>query len=124
MNWTGSTTCASGLSCVYSNPYYSQCLKSSSSVKATTAAATKPATTASVSIKTSASSIVKPASSSSTSPAKPSSTSSTGSGPVYKASFTHYGAGDTFGSPNCNTNTAACGFYTYPGFSAAASQNL
>ncbi|KAF2224161.1 RlpA-like double-psi beta-barrel-protein domain-containing protein-containing protein [Elsinoe ampelina] len=41
-----------------------------------------------------------------------------------KASFTQYGAGDTFGSPNCNTNTAACGFYTSPGYSAAASQNL
>ncbi|KAF4548724.1 Endoglucanase-like protein 2 [Elsinoe fawcettii] len=42
----------------------------------------------------------------------------------YKASFTQYGAGDTFGSPNCNTNTAACGFYTNPGYSAAVSQNL
>jgi len=38
--------------------------------------------------------------------------------------MTHYGAGDTFGSPNCNTNTAACAFYTYPGFSAAVSQNV
>lgn len=45
-------------------------------------------------------------------------------GPIYKSSMTHYGAGDTFGSPNCNTNTAACGFYTYPGYSAAVSQNL
>ena len=27
-------------------------------------------------------------------------------------------------SPNCNTATAACGFYNYPGFDAAASQNL
>ncbi|PSK42377.1 hypothetical protein B9Z65_4291 [Elsinoe australis] len=43
---------------------------------------------------------------------------------TYKASFTHYGAGDSFGSPNCNTNTAACGFYTKPGYSAAVSQNL
>lgn len=38
--------------------------------------------------------------------------------------MTHYGAGDSFGSPNCNTNTAACAFYTYPGYSAAVSQNL
>lgn len=38
---------------------------------------------------------------------------------TYKSSFTHYGAGDTFGSPNCNTKTAACGFFTQPGFSAA-----
>ena len=43
---------------------------------------------------------------------------------TYKSSFTFYGAGDTFGSPNCNTNTAACGFYTSPGFSAAASENI
>jgi len=53
------------------------------------------------------------------------STSTVSSGGLtYKASFTHYGAGDSFGSPNCNTNTAACAFYTYPGFSAAVSQNL
>jgi hypothetical protein len=31
---------------------------------------------------------------------------------TYKASFTEYGAGDSFGSPNCNTNTVACGFYS------------
>ena len=35
-----------------------------------------------------------------------------------------YGAGDSFGSPNCNTATAACGFYTNPGYNAAASQAL
>ena len=35
-----------------------------------------------------------------------------------------YGAGDTFGSSNCNTATAACGFYNYPGYNAAASQAL
>ncbi|MCJ1440669.1 MAG: hypothetical protein MMC23_001155 [Stictis urceolatum] len=43
---------------------------------------------------------------------------------TYKASFTEYGSGDSFGSPNCNTATAACGFYNNPGFNAAASQNL
>jgi hypothetical protein len=53
-----------------------------------------------------------------------STTPASGGGLTYKASFTHYGAGDSFGSPNCNTNTAACFFYTSPGFSAAASQNL
>lgn len=35
-----------------------------------------------------------------------------------------YGAGDTFGSGNCNTATAACGWYSNPGYNAAASQNL
>ncbi|KAI9817175.1 MAG: hypothetical protein M1827_001287 [Pycnora praestabilis] len=43
---------------------------------------------------------------------------------TYNASFTHYGSGDSFGSPNCNTATAACGFFTSPGFSAAVSQNV
>lgn len=43
---------------------------------------------------------------------------------TYTASFTEYGTGDSFGSGNCNTATTACGYYTYPGFSAAASQNL
>jgi hypothetical protein len=59
----------------------------------------------------------------STKPATSTTPASSG-GLTYKASFTHYGAGDSFGSPNCNTNTAACFFYTQPGFSAAASQNL
>ncbi|KIW87396.1 uncharacterized protein Z519_12032 [Cladophialophora bantiana CBS 173.52] len=57
-------------------------------------------------------------------PAASTSPASSGGGPTYKASFTHYGSGDSFGSPNCNTNTAACFFYTSPGFSAAVSQNL
>lgn len=36
----------------------------------------------------------------------------------YNCTFTWYGAGDTRGSPNCNTNTAACGFYSYVCLSA------
>ncbi|KAK4697263.1 hypothetical protein P7C71_g792, partial [Lecanoromycetidae sp. Uapishka_2] len=51
-------------------------------------------------------------------------TSAPASGTVYDATFTSYGAGDTFGSGNCNTDTAACGFYSNPGFNAAVSQNL
>ncbi|KAK3178537.1 hypothetical protein OEA41_000674 [Lepraria neglecta] len=43
---------------------------------------------------------------------------------VYKASFTNYGAGDTFGSANCNTPTTACGWYSKPGYNAAVSQAL
>lgn len=43
---------------------------------------------------------------------------------TYKSSFTMYGSGDTFGSQNCQTTSAACGFYTSPGYSAAVSQNL
>ncbi|MCJ1480600.1 hypothetical protein MMC06_000755, partial [Schaereria dolodes] len=43
---------------------------------------------------------------------------------TYSASFTEYGAGDTYGSGNCNTATSACGFYSNPGYNAAASQNL
>ncbi|KAF2153626.1 glycoside hydrolase family 45 protein [Myriangium duriaei CBS 260.36] len=43
---------------------------------------------------------------------------------TYKASFTEYGSGDQNASGNCNTVTTACGFYTSPGYSAAASQNL
>lgn len=44
-------------------------------------------------------------------------------GGPYKASFTMYGERDGGGSPNCNT-PEACAFFTSPGFSAAASQNL
>ncbi|KAF3903528.1 Beta-xylosidase [Arthrobotrys entomopaga] len=45
IGWTGSTTCVSGWTCVYSNPYYSQCLEGSSSSPTTTKATTTPSTT-------------------------------------------------------------------------------
>jgi hypothetical protein len=142
INWTGGTTCATGLTCVVQNPYYSQCLASSGVIASSADTSTpttavshstlvppkQPATSLSSSIVSIPSPPIivpplQPVSSSPASPA-PSSSSSSGSGTVYKSSFTHYGAGDTFGSPNCNTNTAACGYYTFPGFSAAASQNV
>lgn len=63
-----------------------------------------------------------PKSSSPAAPAAP--PKAAGTGVSYLSSFTKYGAGDTFGSGNCQTATAACGFYTSPGFSAAVSQNL
>ncbi|MCJ1228056.1 hypothetical protein MMC12_004716 [Toensbergia leucococca] len=72
---------------------------------------------------TSLSSSVPVYSSSSSSSVAPSSTASSG-GTTYKASFTEYGAGDTYGSGNCNTATSACGWYSSPGYNAAASQNL
>ncbi|KAI7194640.1 hypothetical protein KC343_g14051 [Hortaea werneckii] len=100
--WTGSKTCVSGYTCQAQNQYYSQCLPSGQvgvTTKQTTAA-------------------------SPTSTQGSSNGGGGGGGVSYKASFTQYGAGDTFGSPNCNTNTAACFFYTQPGFSAAVSQNL
>ena len=104
-NFSGDKTCQAGWTCTYSNPYYSQCLQSTGNTPSSSAP--KPSTTASS----------KP--STSTTPAN------TGSiGATYKTSITFYGAGDTFGSGNCNTNTAACFFYTKPGFSAAVSQNV
>jgi hypothetical protein len=126
--WTQSTTCATqGWTCQYQNAWYSQCLPGSSGSGGNSggsggqgssppASTTKPP---SAPVSTPASSS-KPATSPTTAP----SSGSSGNGQTLKASFTHYGAGDTFGSPNCNTNTAACGFFTQPGFSAAASQNL
>ncbi|KAK6536344.1 hypothetical protein TWF281_000583 [Arthrobotrys megalospora] len=52
-NWTGPTTCAAGSTCVYSNPYYSQCIPGGSNptttlvttTRTTTRAGTTPATT-------------------------------------------------------------------------------
>lgn len=67
---------------------------------------------------TAASSDIRPIASS------PNGSSKAAIGATYKTTVTYYGAGDTFGSGNCNTNTAACFFYTQPGFSAAVSQNL
>jgi hypothetical protein len=134
INWTGGTSCASGLTCVVQNPYYYQCLPSSEinasrASPSTAGASSSPVSPPASSIVAiaSPSTIVPPIHPIPSSPSvAPSSSkpSSVGSGIVYKASFTHYGAGDTFGSRNCNTNTAACGFFTQPGFSAAVSQNL
>ncbi|KAI8813161.1 glycoside hydrolase superfamily [Cladochytrium replicatum] len=38
--WTGPTTCCAGSTCVYSNPWYSQCLQGSSTVATTTVSKT------------------------------------------------------------------------------------
>jgi hypothetical protein len=134
INWTGGTSCASGLMCTVQNPYYYQCLPSSGVIASnagpsTPSASSPPASlpASSMAAVASPSTIVTPIQPILSSPSvAPSSSnpSSVGSGMVYKSSFTHYGAGDSFGSPNCNTNTAACGFFTQPGFSAAVSQNL
>jgi len=121
--FTGPTQCASGLTCKAQNPYYSQCLSSGGSNNGGAApAAPKPAKTT-----TKAPAPAKTTSKAAAAPAKSSAAAapaSGSSGNALKASFTQYGAGDTFGSGNCNTATTACGFYTSPGYSAAASQNL
>ncbi|KAH9483957.1 Beta-glucosidase cel3A [Psilocybe cubensis] len=43
--WSGDTTCASGSTCVYSNPYYSQCLPGAASSSSTPSSTSKPTTT-------------------------------------------------------------------------------
>ncbi|KZP17925.1 glycoside hydrolase family 45 protein [Athelia psychrophila] len=98
IGWTGSTTCASSFTCSVVNAYYSQCLPGSAS----------PTT-----VKSSA------AASKTTSSAGPSAT-----GVTYTSSFTEYGSTDSWGSGNCNVLTTACGYYTSPGYNAAASQNI
>ena len=106
--WTGATTCVSGAVCTVSNAYYSQCLPSTNNGAAATTVKTTvnaAATTAKSTSKAAATTVAA------------------SSGTTFKASFTEYGAGDTFGSGNCNTATTACGFYTSPGYSAAVSQN-
>ena len=35
-----------------------------------------------------------------------------------------YGLNDSNNSPNCNTATVSCGFFSNPGYNAAVSQNL
>ncbi|KAI6797969.1 hypothetical protein KC360_g6339 [Hortaea werneckii] len=102
--WTGSKTCVSGYTCQAQNQYYSQCLPSGQGATTKKTTAASPTSTQGGS--------------------NGGGGGGGGGGVSYKASFTQYGAGDTFGSPNCNTNTAACFFYTQPGFSAAVSQNL
>ncbi|KAK6543568.1 hypothetical protein TWF694_000312 [Orbilia ellipsospora] len=99
IGFTGPTSCSGGWTCTYSNAYYSQCLPGSGGGNGGTKTTTSAART--------------------TTPA-----GNNGGGGGLKASFTHYGAGDSFGSPNCQTKTSACGFYTSPGYAAAVSQNL
>ncbi|PPQ93241.1 hypothetical protein CVT25_015239 [Psilocybe cyanescens] len=43
--WSGDTTCASGSTCVVSNPYYSQCLPGAASPSSTPASTVNPTTT-------------------------------------------------------------------------------
>jgi len=107
--WTGGTTCVSGYTCTYSNPYYSQCLAGTVSTTVQAVATT---------VKTTATA----ASTTATTKAATSSVAAS-SGTTYKASFTEYGSGDDNDSGNCNVATTACGFYTSPGYSAAVSQN-
>ena len=91
--FTGEKTCVSGYTCVASNTSYSQCLPGSNTARPVTSTKTSTALV-------------------STSKAAGGGGSGGSSGTTYKASFTQYGSGDTFGSGNCNTDTTACGFYT------------
>lgn len=90
--FTGGTTCVSGYTCVVSNAYYSQCLPAANVVSSVASSRTS----------------VAPVSTSQAAGGG----SGASSGTIYKASFTQYGSGDSFGSGNCNTDTTACGFYT------------
>ncbi|KZP17917.1 glycoside hydrolase family 45 protein [Athelia psychrophila] len=101
ISWTDSTTCASPYVCSVVNAYYSQCVPGSAS-------ATTAATTSSTAAKTSSSTTA----------------AASATGVTYTASFTEYGSTDSAGSGNCNVLTTACGYYTSPGYNAAASQNL
>jgi hypothetical protein len=92
--FTGDKTCVSGYSCVVSNAYYSQCLPGANTARPVSSTKTS----------------VAPVSTSKA--AGGGGSGGSGSGTTYKASFTQYGSGDTFGSGNCNTDTTACGFYT------------
>ncbi|KAI0043653.1 glycoside hydrolase family 5 protein [Auriscalpium vulgare] len=56
LQYTGSTTCDAGLSCVYLNDYYSQCQAVSSTVSSTTASSSSTSRTSSTSSSTGASS--------------------------------------------------------------------
>ncbi|KZS89991.1 cellobiohydrolaseII [Sistotremastrum niveocremeum HHB9708] len=84
IGWNGPTTCTSGWTCTYSNPYYSQCLQGSSSssstsksTSTTTSSTTKSTTTTSSTTKSSSTTTSSSTSKSSTTTTS-TSTSSTG----------------------------------------------
>ncbi|KDQ57454.1 glycoside hydrolase family 27 protein [Jaapia argillacea MUCL 33604] len=74
--WTGATTCQSGWTCIYSNPYYSQCLPSTSSSSTSSKASSSSQSGSSSSSTSSSTSSTKTSSASST--ATPSSTPTVG----------------------------------------------
>ncbi|KAG9018823.1 hypothetical protein FRB90_009293 [Tulasnella sp. 427] len=80
-NYSGETVCAAGSTCVYSNPYYSQCLPGSSTTTKTTTTTTKTGTTTS-STKTSTTTTTSTKTSSTSSTSTKTSSTSTTTGPV------------------------------------------
>ncbi|KZS87208.1 cellulase-domain-containing protein [Sistotremastrum niveocremeum HHB9708] len=81
IGWSGSTTCASGSVCTYSNPYYSQCLpgtSTSSSTRSTTTTTSTRSTTTTTSTTTSSTTKSTTTTSSTTTSSSPSSTGYTG----------------------------------------------
>ncbi|KAG8961663.1 hypothetical protein FRC05_005837 [Tulasnella sp. 425] len=86
-NWTGDTTCVAGSTCVYSNPYYSQCLPGSQTTT-TTRTSTTSTRTSTTSTRTS-----------STSSTSTKSTSTTSTKTSTTTGSTTTGACGTFGNP-------------------------
>ncbi|KAJ9133835.1 Glucanase [Pleurostoma richardsiae] len=87
--YSGATCCASGSTCVYSNPYYSQCLPGTASSSSSSTTTTTSSTTSKTSSSTSVTSLTssKPTSSV-TSTTKTTTTASGGGSPGSTASFT------------------------------------
>jgi cellulose 1,4-beta-cellobiosidase len=94
MNYSGSTVCDSPWVCVYSNPYYSQCLPGSSTTTTTTTTTTKSTTTTKGAVTTTSSSTTKGATTTS-SPA----TTTTSSKTSTTSTAVTTGACGTFGNP-------------------------
>ncbi|CAG7847675.1 SubName: Full=Uncharacterized protein {ECO:0000313/EMBL:CCA73365.1} [Serendipita indica DSM 11827] len=100
--WTGPTTCVSGYTCVYSNPWYSQCIPGSATGNTSTGSSTRP---------TSSSSTSRTSSSTSSAPG----TSGTGTGKFWFSfgdSYTQTGFSYSGTQPS---NSNPFGNPTYPG---------
>ncbi|KAG9043081.1 hypothetical protein FS837_010051 [Tulasnella sp. UAMH 9824] len=93
-NWTGATTCIDGWTCVYSNPYYSQCLQVTTTTTATSSTTSKTSTTSASSSKTSSTTTTtKSSSSTTTSTTLTTTTSKTSTSTSSSASPTNSGSG-------------------------------
>ncbi|KAG8838799.1 hypothetical protein FRB91_007396, partial [Serendipita sp. 411] len=121
--WTGATTCVSGWTCVYSNPWYSQCLQASSTPTSTSSSSSKSSSSSSRS-----SSSSSRTSSSSSRSSSSSSRTSTSSAPVTSATGKYwFSFGDSYtqtgftvtGTQPSSSN--AFGNPTYPGYTACGS---
>ncbi|KIM33763.1 carbohydrate esterase family 16 protein [Serendipita vermifera MAFF 305830] len=125
INWTGSTSCVSGSTCVYQNDWYSQCLPSSTTATSTSKTSSSTSKASSSTSKSSSTSSTSKTSSSTSKASSSTSSAPTASGTStgkywfsFGDSYTQTGFTVTGEQPSSSN---AFGNPTYPGYTACGS---